>query len=88
MPDGNILVDLIGFAAASLTTLSFVPQVLHSWKTRELSGVSLLMYSLFTLGVALWLFYGIFLGKWPLIIANGVTLVLASVVLVLKLRHG
>ena len=55
MPDGNVLVDLVGFAAASLTTLSFVPQVLHSWKTRELSGVSLLMYSLFTLGVALWL---------------------------------
>ena len=88
MPDGNVLVDLVGFAAASLTTLSFVPQVLHSWETRELSGVSLLMYSLFTLGVALWLFYGIFLGKWPIIIANGVTLVLASVVLVLKLRHG
>lgn len=49
--------------------------------------MSLMMYSLFTLGVALWFFYGIFLGKWPIIIANGVTLVLAGVVLALKLRH-
>ena len=81
------LADLVGYAAAVLTTVAFFPQVLKSWQTRDLSGVSLTMYSLFTAGVALWLTYGVLLGTWPIIIANGVTLALAGVVLVLKVRH-
>ena len=79
--------DLIGYAAASLTTLAFVPQAVQSWRTRDLSGVSLSMYSLFTLGLALWLAYGIALGSWPIILANTITLGLAGVVLTLKIRH-
>lgn len=58
-------IDLIGYAAAGLTTVAFVPQALKSWRTRDLSGVSLSMYSLFTLGLALWLAYGVALGSWP-----------------------
>jgi MtN3 and saliva related transmembrane protein len=80
--------DLVGYAAAILTTLAFVPQALKSWRTRDLSGVSLPMYSLFTAGVALWLVYGVLLGSWPIIAANAVTLVLAGVVLALKVIHG
>jgi MtN3 and saliva related transmembrane protein len=79
--------DLVGYAAATLTTAAFVPQVVKSWRTRDLSGVSLTMYGLFSLGVALWLAYGIILAAWPVIIANAITLVLAGGVLVLKLRH-
>ena len=79
------LIDGLGFAAGVLTTISFVPQVLHSWKTRDLSGISLRMYLLFTGGVALWLTYGIALGNWPIAITNGITLVLAGVVLILKI---
>lgn len=79
--------DLIGAAAASLTTLAFVPQAVKSWLTRDLSGVSLSMYTLFTLGVACWLAYGLLLGAWPIIIANAITLALALVVLILKVRH-
>lgn len=79
--------DLVGYGAATLTTLAFVPQALKSWLTRDLSGVSLSMYGLFTLGVALWLAYGILLGSWPIILANGITLVFAGAVLVLKLIH-
>jgi MtN3 and saliva related transmembrane protein len=79
--------EAIGFAAATLTTLAFIPQTVKSWHTRNLSGVSLTMYGLFTLGVALWLVYGIFLGSWPIIIANAITLALAGTVLFLKLRH-
>lgn len=79
--------EIVGFAAATLTTAAFVPQALKSWATRDLSGVSLSMYSLFTLGVALWLAYGVILGSWPIIIANTTTLALAGVVLVLKLIH-
>ncbi len=79
--------DLIGYAAATLTTVSFIPQAAKSWSTRDLSGVSLTMYSLFTLGVALWLVYGAMLGAWPIIIANAITLALAGVVLALKVIH-
>jgi MtN3 and saliva related transmembrane protein len=77
---------LLGYPAAVLTTAAFVPQAWKSWHTRELSGISLPMYALFTLGVALWCLYGVMLGSWPIIIANGVTFLLAAVVLVLKLR--
>jgi len=79
--------DLIGYGAAVLTTAAFVPQALKSWSSRDLSGISLSMYSLFTLGVALWLFYGIALQSWPIILANGITLALAGVVLALKISH-
>lgn len=78
---------MVGYAAATLTTLAFIPQTLHSWRSRDLSGVSLGMYSLFTCGVALWLLYGIVLESWPIIIANAITLALAGSVLFLKLRH-
>ncbi len=81
------LADAVGYAAGILTTLAFLPQAVHSWRTRNLAGVSLGMYSLFTMGVALWLAYGIILGAWPVIAANAVTLALAGVVLYLKLRH-
>ncbi len=80
------LSDLLGLTAAALTTVSFVPQVLHTWKTRRAGGVSLGMVSLFTLGVALWLCYGIALGAWPLIVANAITLTLALALLGMKLR--
>lgn len=79
--------DLVGFAAAFFTTASFVPQAVHSWVTRDLAGVSLWMYALFTIGILLWLIYGIILGAWPIIIANTITLSLASVVLFLKIKH-
>lgn len=81
------LMELVGYAAAGLTTLSFIPQAVHSWSTRDLSGISLTMYALFTLGVALWMLYGIALESWPIILANAITLALAGSVLVLKLQH-
>jgi MtN3 and saliva related transmembrane protein len=79
------LSDLFGYPAAFLTTIAFVPQALHSWRTRDLSGISLPMYAMFTLGVALWLGYGLVIGSLPVITANAITLVLASVVLWLKI---
>jgi MtN3 and saliva related transmembrane protein len=78
--------DLIGYGAAVFTTVSFVPQVLHTWKTRRTGGLSLGMVTLFTLGVALWLAYGIALGAWPVIAANAITLALAVFLLAMKLR--
>jgi MtN3 and saliva related transmembrane protein len=86
LPD--LMPDLIGYSAAALTTAAFVPQAVKSWSTRDLSGISLGMYSLFTVGVGLWLIYGVFIGSWPMILANSVTLGLAGVVLGLKMRHS
>jgi MtN3 and saliva related transmembrane protein len=83
----SALMEVVGYAAAGLTTLSFIPQAVHSWSTRDLSGISLSMYTLFTLGVGLWMLYGIALESWPIILANAITLALAGSVLVLKVRH-
>ena len=82
------LSDLIGYLAAALTTCSFLPQALHTFRTRDVSGISLGMYSVFTSGVALWLAYGVVLQAWPIVIANAITLVLASAILGMKLRFG
>ena len=79
--------DAIGTIAACLTTASFVPQVWHTLRTRDVRGISLGMYSLFTVGVVLWLVYGILLMAWPIIIANAITTSLALVILVMKLRY-
>jgi MtN3 and saliva related transmembrane protein len=75
----------IGYAAATLTTLSFVPQAVLTLRTRDVSGISGGMYACFTLGVALWLCYGWQLGDWPIIVANTITLALAGTILATKL---
>jgi MtN3 and saliva related transmembrane protein len=80
--------EVIGYAAGTLTTISFIPQAWLSWKTRHTAGLSLGMYSIFALGVALWLGYGLLIGAWPVIAANSITLALALFILALRLRHG
>jgi len=77
--------DLIGYAAAALTTGSFLPQAILTLRTRDTRSISLAMYGAFTAGVALWLVYGIALGEWPIVVANAVTLVLAATILGTKL---
>lgn len=79
------LQDTLGLLAAVLTTGSFVPQALLTLRTRDVSGISLGMYSAFTLGVALWMVYGLILREWPIVLANAVTLALASVILATKI---
>ncbi len=88
MNAGLTLADWVGFGGAVLTTLSFLPQAWLSFKTRDVSGVSLGMYSVFTVGVALWLVYGVMLGAWPIVLANAITLGLAITILVMKLRYS
>ena len=80
--------EWLGYAAALLTTSSFVPQAVRTLRTRETHGISLWMYVLFTIGVGCWLGYGLVLGSWPMILANTVTLGLAMAILLLKLRYG
>lgn len=80
--------DILGFVAAALTTLAFVPQAWQIWTTRNGSGISVGKYAIFSLGVAAWLAYGLLLGAWPIIIANAITLVLAMFILFMKIRLG
>ena len=83
-----MIADIIGSIAATLTTTAFIPQAWQVWRTRHTADISLGMYAMFSAGVALWLAYGILLSSWPIIIANGITLLLAGTVLVMKLKFG
>lgn len=79
-------VQVLGYAAASLTTLSFIPQAIKTLRTGDTRGISLRMYALFTSGIALWGVYGLLTGDGPLIAANAITLVAAGLILDRKWR--
>jgi MtN3 and saliva related transmembrane protein len=81
------LTELVGYCAATLTTASFVPQAVHTFRTKDVRGISLSMYSAFTLGVSLWLVYGLLLRAWPIVLANAVTVSLAASILGMKLKY-
>jgi MtN3 and saliva related transmembrane protein len=82
------MIDAIGYAAALLTTVAFLPQAWLTYRTRKADGISLTMYSIFVVGIVLWLVYGVFVGRGPLIVANLVTLVLSSFILGMKVKYG
>ncbi len=82
------IADWVGSLAAALTTASFIPQAWLTFRTRDVSGISLGMYSMFTFGIALWLAYGLLIGAWPVIVANVITLALAASILAMKLGAG
>lgn len=79
-------ITVLGLLAATLTTISFVPQLIKVWVSRSAHDISFWMFSLFSTGVALWLVYGIYIDSLPVILANSITLVLALAVLILKIR--
>ena len=79
--------DIIGSLAAVLTTASFIPQAWQTFRTKDVSGISLTMYGIFTIGVLLWLVYAIALGSWPMMLSNGVTAPVALAILGMKLRY-
>ena len=78
----------VGYAAGFLTTISFIPQALKIHRTRSARDVSGKMFVAFTVGVALWLAYGIVKGEVPIIVWNAVTLALAGWILAMKVRFG
>jgi len=84
--DAGAWVELLGYLAACMTTLSFAPQAWLLFRTRNVDGISLGMYSAMTSGVVLWLVYGLLIRSWPLVAANVVTLSLAGSILVMKIR--
>ncbi len=85
----NIFVEtteIIGLVAGLLTTVAFVPQVIKTWKSKSARDLSLVMFSLFCLGVFLWTIYGIMINQLPIILWNIITLILASVILFFKIK--
>ncbi len=80
--------EVMGYVAATCTTLAFVPQAMKTIKTRDTSGISLWMYVVFTFGIACWFGYGLFLQSWPMIVSNAVTFLLSATILGMKLKHG
>lgn len=86
MPQGFI--TAIGLVAASLTTIAFVPQVIKTWRSKSAKDLSLGMFGIFSLGVLLWLTYGLLINDLPIILANTFTLILSSIILYFKVRHG
>lgn len=82
------LIDIIGASGAALTTLCWLPQALKVVREKETRALSLPATAAFTLGVVLWLIYGLAIGDWPLIGSNAITLALMAVILAMKLRYG
>jgi MtN3 and saliva related transmembrane protein len=80
-------VTILGLVAGTLTTLSFLPQLLKAWKSRSTHDISIGMFSLLAAGVMLWIVYGVVTSDLPVIVANSVTLVFVGLILVLKLRY-
>ena len=77
----------IGFFAGFCTTIAFIPQALKVWKTKSTKDISLLMFLIFTTGVISWLFYGILISDFPIIVANSITLLLSIFILFYKIKY-
>ncbi len=80
--------EWVGYIAAVMTTIAFVPQAFKIIRSKDTRSISLGMYVVFTIGIGFWLIYGIALGSMPMILANIVTLLLSSTILAMKLKHG
>lgn len=79
-------VDLLGLVAATFTTAAFLPQLAKTWRSKSAADLSLGMLVTFSIGLFLWMIYGIFIQSWPVILANAITLVLSSINLMLKIK--
>ena len=87
MVDHPAAVTILGLVAGTLTTLSFLPQLLKAWKSRSTHDISIGMFLLLAVGIMLWIVYGIVTADVPVVVANTVTLVFVSLILALKLRY-
>ena len=80
-------IEWVGYAAGALTTFSFLPQVLKTYRNRNAKDLSLPMFAIYFLGICLWLSYGLLIGEWPIIVPNVVSLLLSGVMLYFKLKY-
>jgi MtN3 and saliva related transmembrane protein len=80
------IIKVTGLVAGTITTISFLPQAIKTWKSKSAKDLSLGMFLIYCIGIALWLVYGIIISDIPLIVANAFTLLLSSTILFFKLR--
>ncbi len=78
----------LGYLAGTLTTLAFLPQVIHTYQTKSARDFSWKMLISFNTGLLLWFIYGIYLHSWPMILANSITMGLQGFIIAMKLRYG
>ena len=78
---------ILGVMAGTLTTISFIPQVLKIYKTKDAKDLSIITFYMFSCGVFLWLVYGIVIREWPVILANGITFVLSCLIIAMKIKY-
>lgn len=83
-----MIILIVGILAGILTTAAFLPQLIRVVKTKHTKDLSLVTFFMFSLGVFLWLIYGILLGELPIILANAFTLVFAMLIVIMKIKHG
>ncbi len=81
------MIEMIGYIAGILTTISFIPQALLTIKTQNTKSISLMMYMIFSAGILLWLIYGIVINSMPIIAANMITLPLTLIILFIKIKN-
>ena len=81
------IADTLGFAAGFLTTLAFVPQVLKIWRSKSAGDVSLPAFATFTVGIGIWIVYGIVKHDMPIVLWNVVTLALSAAILAMKVKY-
>ena len=81
----DLFFQIHGYVAATSTTIAFVPQMISIFKTKDTKSISLGMYLIFVFGVVCWLAYGIYKVDWPIIVANAVSVVLSSIILIFKI---
>ena len=86
--DQTVMPIVVSAIAAMLTTAAFVPQALHIIRHKETKAISLIMYVAFATGVAFWLLFGYLISNWPIMISNGITLMLALAIIAMKLKYG
>ena len=77
----------LGIMAGILTTVSFIPQVIKIYKTKDAKDLSIMTFCAFSCGVFLWVMYGIVVHEWPIILANGITLVLIFLIIMMKIKY-
>lgn len=83
----NINPEIIGSIAGILTTVCYMPQVWHCYKSKQVAGISLGMYVVLTVGIGLWLVYGAMIGSWPMVVANSITLTMILMIMMMRVRY-
>lgn len=80
--------EILGYSAGAITALTFLPQVIKTWKDKSAKDISLLMFVIAAINEVMWIWYGILLNNWVIILTNAIVLTMSSIMICLKLRYN